>query len=74
MRWMQHFITNLDVELAGDAAKVTARYNSAMQLPGVDGPSFAGGYCHHALVRSAQGWRSRRVTEERLWSTNPPPH
>jgi hypothetical protein len=33
--------------------------------------SACGGYYHHRLVRTADGWRSRNLREENLWFTNP---
>jgi len=38
----------------------------------MDGPSQCGGYYHHDLVRTPDGWRSRRLVEENRWFLNPP--
>jgi 3-phenylpropionate/cinnamic acid dioxygenase small subunit len=69
----QHFITNVEIELDGDRAKVRAMFYNPMQLPGVDGLSFCGGYYHHDVVRTPEGWKSQRMVEENLWFDNPPP-
>jgi hypothetical protein len=68
----QHFITNVDIDLAGDRAKVRAMFYNPMQLPGMDEMSYCGGYYHHDMVRTPEGWRSERLIEESLWFANPP--
>ena len=68
----QHYITNIEVDLDGDRARVRAMFFNPMQLPGVDGQSSCGGYYHHDLVRTPDGWRSTRLVEESLWFVNPP--
>jgi 3-phenylpropionate/cinnamic acid dioxygenase small subunit len=68
----QHYVTNVEIDLDGDRAKVRAMFYNPMQLPGMDGLSFCGGYYHHDVVRTADGWRSERLVEENLWFTNPP--
>ncbi len=68
----QHFITNIEVELAGDRAKVRAMFYNPMQLPGMAEQSSCGGYYHHDMVRTSEGWRSERLVEENVWFVNPP--
>ncbi|WP_285490970.1 hypothetical protein [Amycolatopsis taiwanensis] len=29
---------------------------------------YCGGYYHHDLVRTGQGWRSRQLIEETVWT------
>ena len=70
--WSQHYITNIEVDLDGDAAHVRAMFYNPMQLPGMDEPSFCGGFYHHDLVRTPGGWRSARLIEENRWFLNPP--
>ena len=43
-----------------------------MMLPGMDQSSACGGYYHHQLVRTAEGWKSRHLVEENRWFLNPP--
>jgi hypothetical protein len=69
--WKQHYITNVEIELAGDTASVRAMFFNPMQLPGMSEPSSCGGFYHHDLVRTADGWRSRRLVEENRWFLNP---
>ncbi|HEU4360660.1 MAG TPA: nuclear transport factor 2 family protein [Mycobacterium sp.] len=68
-----HYITNIEVLAhTGDTATVRAMFYNPMQLPGMTDLSYCGGYYHHELVRTADGWRSRNLREENLWFTNPP--
>lgn len=68
----QHYITNVEIELDGDRAKVRAMFFNPMQLPGMVEMSFCGGYYHHDLVRTSDGWKSERLVEENVWFVNPP--
>jgi len=43
-----------------------------MQLPGLSEMSYCGGYYHHELVRTPDGWRSRSLREENVWFVNSP--
>jgi hypothetical protein len=70
--WTMHYITNIDATVDGDTATVRAMFYNPMQLPGMAEPSACGGYYHHDLVRTPDGWRSRKLREENLWFTNPP--
>lgn len=67
----QHVIGQSEVVLDGDAASVTAYFTNPMVSVGDDGAErlFAcGGYYHHRLVRTPEGWRSRLLTEELVWT------
>jgi 3-phenylpropionate/cinnamic acid dioxygenase small subunit len=68
----QHFISNIEVELSGDRAKVRAMFYNPMQLPGLAELSFCGGYYHHEMVRTGDGWKSERLVEENVWFVNGP--
>ncbi|WP_454789519.1 nuclear transport factor 2 family protein [Mycolicibacterium lutetiense] len=73
MPWTMHYITNVEIlETDGDTASVRAMFYNPMQLPGMAEISACGGYYHHKLVRTPDGWRSRGLREENLWFTNPP--
>lgn len=71
--WTQHYITNVEIRLDGNRAKVRAMFYNPMQLPDVEGPSYCGGYYHHDVVRTDDGWKSERLVEQNLWFVNPPP-
>ena len=67
-----HYISNVESEIDGDAARVRAMFYNPMQLPGMAELSYCGGYYHHDLIRTADGWRSRSLREENIWFTNSP--
>jgi ketosteroid isomerase-like protein len=67
-----HYITNVEADVNGDAATVRAMFHNPMQLPGMSEMSACGGYYHHELVRTPEGWRSRHLREENVWFTNRP--
>ncbi len=67
-----HYITNIATQIDGDTAAVRAMFYNQLQIPGVDGSSFCGGYYNHSLVRTADGWRSARLVEDNEWFENNP--
>lgn len=70
--WTMHYITNIESDITGDTATVRAMFHNPMQLPGMTEQSTCGGYYHHQLIRTPDGWRSRHLREENLWFTNHP--
>ena len=65
-----HTLGQLDIAVDGDAATVAAYFHNPMGLPQAEGPDQLvelGGIYHHELVRTADGWRSRRLVEELVW-------
>lgn len=69
-----HYITNIEILAGGtDTATVRSMFYNPMQLAGMTGLTCCGGYYHHELVRTGDGWKSRNLREENLWFTNPPP-
>lgn len=67
-----HYITNIESDITGDTARVRAMFYNPMQLPGMADLSYCGGYYHHELVRTPDGWRSRDLREENVWFVNAP--
>jgi ketosteroid isomerase-like protein len=67
-----HYITNIEADVDGDTATVRAMFYNPTQLPGFSQLSYFGGYYFHDLVRTADGWRSRTLREEAVWSVNGP--
>ena len=68
-----HYITNVEIlEDTGDTARVRAMFYNPMQLPGKTDLSYCGGYYHHDMVRTPDGWKSRNLREENLWFVNAP--
>jgi 3-phenylpropionate/cinnamic acid dioxygenase small subunit len=71
--WSMHYITNIEIlESDGDSATVRAMFYNPMQLPGMTEMSSCGGYYHHRLVRTPDGWRSRSLREDNVWFVNRP--
>jgi 3-phenylpropionate/cinnamic acid dioxygenase small subunit len=69
----QHYVTNVDVIFDGkDLARVRAMFYNPMIFPGSTELSECGGYYHHEFVRTAGGWRSRKLVEQNLWFKNDP--
>ena len=62
----QHLISNIGVTLEGDTAHVRAMFYNPMGMP-TGKNFFCGGWYNHDLVRTAEGWRSRRLIEESAW-------
>ena len=67
----QQLVSNNDLKVSGDSATVTAMFNNPMRLTGGD-TWFTGGWYHHDLVRTPDGWRSRRLREESVWLDRAP--
>ena len=67
-----HYITNIEAEVDGDVARVRAMFYNPTQITGLAELSMFGGYYHHELVRTPDGWRSRRLREEMVWTANSP--
>ncbi len=53
-----HYITNIETEIDGDTARVRAMFYNPTQIKGVAELCMFGGYYHHELVRTPDGWRS----------------
>jgi 3-phenylpropionate/cinnamic acid dioxygenase small subunit len=68
----QHMIANVDIVFAdADTATVEAMFHNPMVLS--DSSSFVtGGWYHHDVVRTDDGWRSRRLVEESAYFSGMP--
>ena len=65
-----HSLAQVESQVDGDTATVAAYFHNPMILPGRDGGETIvefGGIYHHDLVRTPEGWRSRRLLEELIW-------
>ena len=73
-----HTLGQLDIQFVegtGDEATCTAYFHNPMPLPGREGQDGQGGekiveiggLYHHTLVRTPDGWRSRKLHEEVVW-------
>jgi hypothetical protein len=67
----QHVIGQSEVVLDGDVATLTAYFTNPMVSlddGGAERLFACGGYYHHRLVRTPEGWRSCRLTQELVWT------
>lgn len=65
-----HTLGQVDVELAGDTATVAAYFHNPMPVVDGDGGEKVvefGGIYHHEMLRTPDGWRSRKLHEEIVW-------
>ena len=67
-----HYITNVESEIAGDTAEVRAMFYNPTKIKRVGELCIFGGYYYHDLVRTSDGWRSRRLREDMVWTANSP--
>lgn len=70
--WSMHYITNVEADVDGDTAAVRAMFYNPFQIRGLPEQSTCGGYYHHELVRTADGWASRSLREQSVWFVNKP--
>jgi hypothetical protein len=67
-----HYITNIEPEIDGDTARVRAMFYNPTLIQGMPELCTFGGYYHHEMVRTQDGWRSRHLREEMMWTLNSP--
>ncbi|RJL35265.1 nuclear transport factor 2 family protein [Bailinhaonella thermotolerans] len=67
----QHLIGQTMVEVTGDEARVVAAFRDTLapsrETRGPGGVIHGGGWYHHRLLRTPEGWRSRDLVEEQTW-------
>jgi hypothetical protein len=68
-RW-QHTIGQVSIELDTDTATATAYFLNPMVLVEESGEKLVevGGYYHHDLRRTPDGWRSVRMVDDVVWT------
>jgi hypothetical protein len=68
-RW-QHTIGQVAIELSGATATATAYFLNPMILVEEGGEKLVevGGYYHHELRRTPDGWRSARMVDDVVWT------
>jgi hypothetical protein len=69
-----HTLAQVEIALRGDEADVSAYFHNPMvlQTDGDDGHRSErvvelGGIYHHTMIRTPDGWRSRKLHEEVVW-------
>ena len=66
----QHVIGQVAISLTGDAATASAYLVNPMVARAPDGTETlweVGGYYHHDLVRTPDGWRSTKMVDDIVW-------
>lgn len=67
----QHFVTNKQITVDGDAATSRSEFYNPMVMGKGDGTTsifFVGGQYHDHLVRTANGWRITERVEISIWT------
>jgi SnoaL-like domain len=65
--WTMHYLTNVETDITDSTARARAMFLKPMGA--ASQPSFVGGgYHYHHLIRTPDGWRSRYMREESIWS------
>ena len=67
----QHLIGQVSIALDGDTARATAYFTNPMVAVAPDGTETlweVGGYYHHDLVRTLDGWRSHGIRDDVVWT------
>ncbi len=67
VEFIHHVVSNFQIDLDGDHAGVRAMFHCTLRLPGADGAIVTGGYYREEHVRTAGGWRIRRLVEDNRW-------
>ncbi len=68
-----HMLGQLEVDLHGDEADVVAYFHNPMLMDDGQGGQKVveiGGLYHHTMIRTPDGWRSRKLHEECVWRRN----
>ena len=66
----QHLVSNEMVEIDGDTATVRAMFYNPMHFAGDNAGYFnCGGWYNHELIRTDDGWKSRKLWEDFSWTT-----
>jgi len=63
----QHLVSNIEVTVSGDEAAARAMFFNPMRFKGDGGFFTTGGWYNHDLIRTSEGWKSRRLIEESSW-------
>ena len=70
-----HTLGQLEIRVDGDQAGVAAYFHNPMPIADGAGGSDVmeyGGIYHHTLVRTPDGWRSRKLHEQIVWKRRTP--
>ena len=68
---IHHVVSNFQIDLDGDRADVRAMFHCSAKFDGIEDMLVTGGYYDEELVRTADGWKIRRLFEDNRWMKNP---
>ena len=67
----QHLVANFDINIDGDNATAEVMFHNPMVMPDKSAWQ-TGGWYHHELVRTPEGWRSHKLIEESAYFSGMP--
>jgi hypothetical protein len=70
---IQHVVTNHQIDLDGDRAKVRGMFYCTLRLPGMDEMLKTGGHYDEEFMRGSDGWKIQRLYEDNRWMNMPMP-
>ncbi|BBY62225.1 hypothetical protein [Mycolicibacterium helvum] len=65
-------IQRISAEAGLDDSVIGGPFCGPLLLPGATETNACGGYCHHVMVRTEPGWRSKQLRKVNLWFGKPP--
>jgi len=71
--FMQHLVSNFQIDLSGDRAAGRAMFYTTVRVPGLDGLMLTGGYYDLAFRREPEGWKIELLVEDNRWRNVTPP-
>jgi hypothetical protein len=70
---IHHVVSNFQIDLDGDRARVRAMFHCSVRLPALHEMLVTGGYYDEELVRTTDGWKIQRLVEDNRWMQPDPP-
>jgi hypothetical protein len=65
--FIQHVVSNFQLDVTGDKASGRAMFFTTFRLPGVPEVLFTGGYYQLELVRDTDRWMLKQLIEDNRW-------
>jgi 3-phenylpropionate/cinnamic acid dioxygenase small subunit len=73
LTFIQHVVSNFQIDVDGDRAGGRAMFLTSARIPGLADMLTTGGYYDLAFRREADGWKIERLVEDNRWMTPAPP-
>jgi len=71
--FMQHVVSNFQIDLSGDRAAGRAMFHTTVRIPGLEDLMVTGGYYDLAFRREPEGWKIELLVEDNRWRSVTPP-